>query len=266
MLRLYQYIRENETRFFFYSKLACTLLVAFLLISTFRFGSDINIKMMGSAFGLLLLSTIIWGFVFLHKVFDHQAAKIIALVDLAMIFLLIYPVHHANALFMVLPVIILISIVFLLSPKELNELLFSSMAIFIVATVIFSILNMINNPVQIFIAHALLYTAVYIASSMSIPVISVYESNQSKFHRDQVQLEKQYEQLQQDLSLSTEQIKSLTKDIRKKDNEIKNIVNLSGQLKINNDFKKILDSFILTLIGQVGCTHAWNIYTGKKGP
>ena len=83
MLRLYHFIRENETRFLFYAKLACTLLVALLLISTFHSGTTINIKMMATAFGLTLFSVTIWGLVFLRREFDHKAAKMFALVDLA---------------------------------------------------------------------------------------------------------------------------------------------------------------------------------------
>ncbi len=263
MLRLYRYIRENETRFFYYAKLVNTLLVALLLAFTLRDRTEISTKMMLAAFGLSLFSTVLWGIIFVRRNFDHKVAKIFAIIDLAVVFLLVFPVHYANALFMVLPVTILISSVFLISQKELNEVLFMSLAIFGVATLIYSFMNLIQNPLYIFASHLLLYSAVYVAASMSIPVISVYEKNQMKIRSDQGQLEKKFKQLQRELSISHQQVESLTKDIRKKDIEIKNIVNLSGQLKINNDFRKILDSFILTLIGQIGCAHA-AIFTREK--
>lgn len=220
-------------------------------------------KMMMAAFSLSLFSTIVWGLLFLRREYDPKIVKIFSIIDVAILFLLVFPVHHANALFPLLPVIVIISSVFLVSRRELSEMIMMFMAIFVVATLIYSILNLITAPVQIVIAQLLLYAVVFLASSMSIPVISVYENRQSRIRNDQTELEKKYQQIKRELSITHQQVESLTKDIRKKDIEIKNIVNLSGQLKINNDFRKVLDSFILTLIGQIGCGHA-AIFTREK--
>ncbi|MEJ2543340.1 MAG: HD domain-containing protein [Calditrichaceae bacterium] len=103
----------------------------------------------------------------------------------------------------------------------------------------------------------------YIAKIASDAIKNILTKDEN-YEKERQNLLSRQEKLSQELSLSRQNSEILNKDIRRRDIEIKNLMVLSGQLNIREDSKVILNSFLLTAVGQIGSSHAAILTRMKK--
>ncbi|MEJ2052546.1 MAG: HD domain-containing protein [Calditrichaceae bacterium] len=103
-----------------------------------------------------------------------------------------------------------------------------------------------------------------VVAKIGVDSLRDLENKQELYNRERMNLLSRQDKLSKDLSLSRQNSQILNKDIRKRDIEIKNLMALSGQLNIREDSKVILNSFLLTAVGQIGASHAAILTRQKK--
>jgi putative nucleotidyltransferase with HDIG domain len=81
------------------------------------------------------------------------------------------------------------------------------------------------------------------------------ELQNNRLTSDRRNLQHKYIRLEKAFLLSRQKEDILTRDVKKKNIEIKNILTVSGQLGIRSDSRKALESILLTTIGQLGCSY-----------
>lgn len=249
-------LNTEKTRLFLYSKLAITILPLLLLLEFYGRIHLIPLDIVFFSVAILLLSAIFWWIVYLKRPFRDNIAQNLFLIDSVIIFLFLYPAFALSKLFILLPVIYLLIGCTLFSERALPVALISFFSLFVLAAVVYGILNVFAQPVQTSLAHLSLLGLIASASTIATRAYRNLQEEQDKFHREKTLFQKRYDKLEHELTLTRQHSQILDKDVRKRDIEIKNILTLSGQLNVREDSRKILTSFLLTAIGQIGASHA----------
>jgi len=231
------------------------------LLALLFFTMSYSTESLSYRFGLIILvvsafTTILWGILFGNSLFQKTTAKIILSADMLFVFAVVYPISYTNAMYILLPVIILMSMLFLFTEKDLQASLILFFITFTAVSVVYGILGTIEHPALLYSAHAILFFLIATSTLLMLQTIKDLEEKQNSLEEDRHAAEVKNRNLQRELQVSRQQSDILHKDVRKKDIEIKNIITLSGQLSIREDSKKVLTSFLLTAIGQIGSSHA----------
>ena len=157
MAQIYEFINNSQSKFYLYLKVAGNILILILLLNFIHDRGDVSYKVMLIATIASVFSTLFWGTIFANRDFEKNVAKVLVFFDLLIIFLFIYPVAYNNAIFIILPALLLISIVFLFQKEDLSIILIPFFLVFTVTSFIYGILNVLENPVQTYTAHLMLY-------------------------------------------------------------------------------------------------------------
>ncbi len=264
MQTVYKYIEENPSKFFFYFKIAgSALLFSLFFISGAQSGS-LLFKILMISFILSVFTTAFWGTIYVNKEFEKNAAKILLFIELPVFFFLIFPFIPQNIFYLVLPVLSLVSIPMLFSGKDLQQILSVFFSLFIVSSFMFGISGTVEQPITVFIAQAVIFILVMSSVLTTAHTIREMQDHQRGLQDSKVRLHTKAKNLERQLKVSRQHAEVLNKDVRKRDIEIQNILSLSGQLKVKNDAKEVLMSFILTAVGQIGSEHAMLMTRLKK--
>lgn len=256
MFAIYQVIRNSQSKFYLYSKMLTTVMVLALLLS-FTYEQDaFAYRLMLLILILSVFAMLFWGLIFSNRPFNRTTGKILSIIDVILVFGIIYPLGSANVLFIVLPALLLTSFLIVFVDIDLRIILISFFVVFSIASVLYGILGFFEKPLLTFIAHGLLYALIMANALMTLQTINDLEHKQNLIEEDKRTLELKSKNLMRELQVSQQQSDLLHRDVRKKDIEIKNIITLSGQLSVREDSRKVLTSFLLTAIGQIGSGYA----------
>ena len=264
MSKIFAYVRANKSRFYLYSRVIGNFLLLLLLVGYLDNRETIGYKLLLPATIGSIFMTLFWGTIFGYRDFEKNVAKTLIIVDWVIIFLFVYPIEYAGHLFTFLPAFVLITTIFLLPRRELSTVLISFFLIFTVSTIAFSFLGVFEQPVVTYAANGLILGLITGVALMLLQAVEDLETRQKEVLRAHDLLAKKYRKLERELLLNKQHVDNLSRDVQKKNIEIKNILTLSGQINVRNDSKKILTSFLLTSIGQIGSTHAVILTRRKK--
>ncbi|MBN2425206.1 MAG: HD domain-containing protein [Calditrichaceae bacterium] len=256
MSQIYYFLRYQKQKFYLYAKLAGNLILLLLFAGFLQDRSALEYKFLLIAAIVNLSGTVVWGAFFTNRNFDARAAIIHILIDTFLIFFLVYPAVYQMPFFLILPAVLIVSIVFLLTAESSRNILIVVFILFTIASGIYSYQGLIQKPELVYSANLLIMGVFVFISYISLNAIRDLEKHYLSLKGDREELKKRYRQLEQEYAANKEQIDHLNRNVRKKDIEIKNILNLSGQLNFRSDSKKVLTSFLLTVIGQIGSSYA----------
>lgn len=264
MQTVYQYIEENPSKFFFYSKLANSVLLLVLFWVTGAVPESLLFKVLLITFILSLFTASFWGTIYINRQFEKNAAKILLFIDIPVFFFLIFPLIPQNNFYLILPILSLITISLLFGGKELKQILIVFFSLFTISAFIFGVTGEVQQPLMVYASQAIIF--ILVMSSVLTTTHTIREMDHQKrgLQDSKVRLHSKTKSLERQLKVSRQHAEVLNKDVRKRDIEIQNILSLSGQLKIKNDAKDVLMSFMLTAIGQIGSEHALLMTRVKK--
>ena len=256
--------RIKESKLFFYTKIISFILIlAFIVMSGLETASfHLNIVIL--SISILFLTTAFWGIVYFSRPYDENIARNIFFLDSIAIFLLLYPVFYLNSFFFIMPLIYLVTAPVLFSDKTFSIVASFMLTLFVLATIVYGVQQIIETPAQSFLLNIFLFAIITFISKIASDTIKDLENKKEAFEQDRKNLLDRQEKLSKELSVSRQNSQILNKDIRKRDIEIKNLMVLSGQLNIREDSKGILNSFLLTAVGQIGASHAAILTRLKK--
>lgn len=256
MLKIFHNIKKHKSKLYFYSKMLSSLLILFIWLEFFNQRETIAFKILFFALLVFFLSGIFWQIISISRQFENQVARFLFYLDISIIYAVVYPLANDNYLFSAIPLITLISMMFFFEKKEITGLTVFFFTSFTLAAFIYGILNVFDSPLQNYAANLILAGLVFGITHVLLSSIEMLQNKQAELIKEQNLLKKTKLNLERELDVSRRHSQILDKDIRRKDIEIKNILTLSGQLSVRDDSRKVLNSFLLTLIGQIGGTHA----------
>jgi len=264
MQTVYQYIQEFPSKFFFYSRLANAVLLLAMFWFTGVDSQSLLFRVLLIAFILSVFTASFWGTLYVNRGFERITAKILLIVDIPVFFFLLFPLMHELSFYPVLPILSLITISLLFSGSDLKQLLAVFFTMFVVSAVIFGWGEVVTEPGRLFASQSLIFGLVVASVLTTTHTVRELESTRRELNDSKVRLFSKAKTLERQLKVSRQHAEVLNKNVRKRDVEIQNILNLSGQLKLKNDAKEVLMSFILTAIGQIGAEHGLLMTRMKK--
>ncbi len=255
---------KNATKIFAICKGVALLLSLLIIIFPSFKGPAFIYDLAIFSVALQGLTLTVW-FIFHQPVsFNNKVAALIAGVDLTAIFAGLYVLSAGSMLFMTIPVFYFLGAALLFNKKELHSLAYFSTVLLIVSTLLFGFSGMLSAPwfklFSQFIVYGLIVSTVFWGKQFIL-----------KFKNQNEQLEKRIRQLQKEkdhykrsLILLQKGSEELSKNIKRREIEIQNILTISEQIQIGKDSKDILRSFLLTALGQMGSSHAFIMAKERK--
>ena len=262
MKKFYTKIKTDSGNAYFWTKIVLTIFIFSLwLIDSNLFTEESN-TFIAAALMISLLSTMIYGIVFKNQQKLNFIIFIFIVIDTIISLLLLFPFYPNHFLFNLITLTLLASIVFLLQPKQ--KMISAS----IYLSLLFLMIVLQSEK------QSLSEAAIFSISNFSFPLICFFIFNVvsnwllrsemiiEKLEEDKKRLLLKQNKLDKEIKLSSQRLEYLSKDLRKKSFEIQNILNLTDQLGDSSDSQKIISSFLLTMVGQLGSSHA--LYIGMK--
>jgi len=256
MNSIYQYIQNNQTRVFLFSKIIGNILLLFFLLNFITARDTDNYKVMLIATVIYLIMTLFWGALFTNRKFEKNIAKTVLIIDWLTIFIFVYPAMQNHIFFVLLPATVLVTTLFLMPRNELKPVLAVFMIIFTLTGFVYGILDLFPRPAFTYASNLLILGVIGGVTALMINTLHDLQLKHEDLNQENKLLQKKYKKIEREMLLNKQQMISLDRDVRKKDIEIKNILSLSGQLNVRNDSRKVLTSFLLTAIGQLGSAYA----------
>ncbi len=176
--------------------------------------------------------------------------------DNILIIAVMLPLAYTSPLYPVLFLSNIIGVRFLLGKRLGRQSSIFALTLFFIAIVGYSFAGLVQNAFYYFTLSFFPAILINGLSSFTLNVIGNLQRKQKNLEFEKNKLDKTFDDVKRELFLNSQIVTSLNKDVKRRNIEIKNILNLSGQLNINSDSKKAIESFLYTVIGQLGCKHA----------
>ncbi len=256
MLSLINDMRSNRSRLYLYIWIFSTFTITILLLLNLYQQHTAPFKLLLVAMMVSAFISLFWGFIYSGSAFRSNVALALNIIAAPLFWLMIYPAAATQPIFLVLPTLLLLSSLLLFGKKERLILLSVFGVSFLSANIVFGLTGYIPQPGINFSAQGLLFFIVGGGSYWLLSAVEDLEKRSKQLEQEQLYLKKRTRNLEKELKVSRQQSEILHKNVRRRDIEIQNILNLSDQMKMRKDTQEVLMSFILTAIGQIGSSYA----------
>ncbi len=214
--------------------------------------------------GLQAVGVLIWALASKNKPFNETLAFTLFGLGLALAYFLEFPFVAGSTFFLVIPFFLLTGAALVLSKKYLLRTSVLALLFLITSAVGFGLSGILSSAVaqaltQLFVYAAIVYSLYWGRQSL----FSMEKENKTlKAHLSRAQTESK--NLKQRLIILQQGSENLSKNVKRREIEIQNILTLSEQMNIGKDSKDVLRSFLLTALGQMGSSHAFIMTRERK--
>lgn len=214
-------------------------------------------KMVWIALGLQAAGTLLFAVVISGKPFNQSLSAGFFYFDLAMAYFLEMPYSGGASFFLVIPAFVLLASVLIFSDKWVIRLSIATALFLIFGSVLYALTGILPFRLSFVLTQVLLY---------SVAVFLMYWARRSLFYLERenralkgslFKVQKEQKDLKQRLIVLQRGSENLSKNVKRREIEIQNILTLSEQMNIGKDSKDVLRSFLLTALGQLGSSHAF---------
>jgi putative nucleotidyltransferase with HDIG domain len=253
---MFSRLREEASRFLFFEKLLGTVIILVLwFFDSAMLDAPSSVWLI---VGLVasVLSTMVYGVAIMGQPFSARVAEIFLVIDMLIIYATVLTARGGVIAAAILSFLAIVSIVFLLEDdrrKFLATVFFSLM-------IVIPVLHLVSGAIEhlgfeYFIL--LLFNAVaYVMMLKLAEGIEEITEQVDNLRTERDDLFEKKETLIKEVKLTERRLDYLNKDLKRKSFEIQNIMNVTGQLGDGSDNKELFSSFLLTIVGQVGASHA----------
>lgn len=264
MIKLFNYIKENRAKSISSYKLLLTVIIGILgFVENYNTTSG-NSQLLFLIFAASLFLTILWQIVFSGDRYSKTVSMFFFALDAIIIVAVVFPLAYNSPLFSVLFFLNIVSMRFLLGGRLGENTAIFTMVLFVASVITYYFNNNIHNPVYLLSLNLLPALLINGLCSFALTVISNFQKRQRQLEQEKSTLNRSYSNLKRELFLNSQIVTSLNKDVKRKNVEIRNILSMSGQLNINSDSKKAIESYLYAAIGQLGCKYALILTQTKR--
>jgi putative nucleotidyltransferase with HDIG domain len=264
MKKFYNHIRSDKGNTYFWVKIILSLFILSLwLIDSNLFIAESN-SFIATSLMISLLTTMIYGIIFKNQNRLNFIIFTFITFDIVMSLILLFPFYQSHFLYNLITLTMMASMVFLLPPKQ-KWVTVSIYLSLLFLVVIFQLQKMEVSQASVFMLATFTFPAMcFFVFHIVESWLLASESKIEKLEEDKKKFLLTQNKLDKEIKLSGQRLEYLSKDLRKKSFEIQNILNLTDQLGESTDSQKIISSFLLTMVGQLGSSHA--LYIGMPSP
>ncbi len=264
MLFFYNYIKNNRSFSITLAKIGLLLLSIVLTVSTFYNYSNTYAHLLFLSTLLISFILIMWQLVFVRQSFDKNVATAFVALDSIMVCLMLLPLTAINPFF---PVVFLYLIFYikLLLPRSWGEkLIWATIGLLIVSIAVFSFSGVIEQAYSLIFTTIIPAVLINFLGSFSYAIIANLLKDRRESQMEMYKYDQENAKLKRELFLNSQLVDSLYKDVRRRNIEIKNILSLSGQVNVNADSRRAVESSLYAVIGQTGSRHAFVLTQERK--
>lgn len=264
MRNIYNHLRQDKGNTYFWIKLLISMFILEIwFVDSEWFLAESN-NYIAIALMVSLLTTMIYGIIFKNQNKITTFIFSFLMIDVVNVLVLLSPIYHRHFLYDLISVMLLGSMVFLISSKQ-KKITITIYGTILLINVLIQSKQMTNqHSIKLFVSSFAFPVLCFIVFQIISEWLISSEKAIVSLKEDKKKLLLKQSKLDKEIKLSSQRLDYLSKDLRKKSFEIQNILNLTGQFGENTDSEKIISSFMLTLIGQLGCSHA--LYLGLSQP
>jgi putative nucleotidyltransferase with HDIG domain len=264
MIKLFDYIKDNRAKSVSVYRLAITLVAGVIAFLQIYSNSDANTNLLILIVGTFVFSTIVWHVVFSGERYNKSASMLFFGLDSLLIIAALFPLAYASPGFPLLFFMNVIGIRFLLGGKPGENTAIFSLTLFAAAVALYFFSAIIESPLFYLALNLIPAIVIYGLCSFALSVISNFQKKQRQLEQEKNDLDRSYNDLKRELFINSQIVSSLNKDVKRKNVEIRNILSMSGQLNINSDSRKAIESYLYAAIGQLGCKYALILTQTKR--
>ena len=260
----YNQLKSDKGNSYFLVKIVLSIFIlALWFIDSHWFTEESNVFIATSVM-LSLLTTMIYGIIFKNQNKLNIIIFSFLIIDVIISLILLFPFYQTHFLYNLITLTLLASIVFLVPSKQ-KWILVSVYTSVLTLVVVLQAEKMVLAQASVFTLSTFAFPAMCIFIFHVVSKwLSASEMMIGKLEADKKKLLLKQNKLDKEINLSGQRLEYLSKDLRKKSFEIQNILNLTDQLGESTDSQKIISSFLLTMVGQLGSSHA--LYIGMPSP
>ena len=264
MKNFYNQLKSDKGNSYFWVKIVLSIFIlALWFIDSHWFTEESNVFIATSVM-LSLLTTMIYGIIFKNQNKLNIIIFSFLIIDVIISLILLFPFYQTHFLYNLITLTLLASIVFLVPSKQ-KWILVSVYTSVLTLVVVLQAEKMMFAQASVFTLSTFAFPAMCIFIFHVVSKwLSASEMMIGKLEADKKKLLLKQNKLDKEINLSGQRLEYLSKDLRKKSFEIQNILNLTDQLGESTDSQKIISSFLLTMVGQLGSSHA--LYIGMPSP
>jgi len=260
MLSRYQKLENNVI--YFWVKMFFTAIVFLLWVidsDMFYEKSSVHIAI---AMIISALTLVLYGIIFKNEFNIRTTLLIFLSIDILVLLFLILPVFYTNILFSLFSIVLFAAVVFLLEQRDKVIILSAYLVLSFISTYINSDNFEGSRAGSVFFYLVIFSVVSYLIFHIILHKFKQYEARVQELEKEKQKLELRHKRLDKEIKLSSQRLEFMNRDLRKKSFEIQNILTLTDQLGDKTDSKGIISSFLLTMVGQLGSSHA--LYLGKN--
>ncbi len=207
--------------------------------------------------GLQAAGILLWILLTREQPFDETRAVFFFYFGLAVAFFLEAPFSGSAVFFLIIPSFLLSGAALVLSPKHVERVGGTALAFLVLSTVFFAVTGI--QPLHFFyvLTQIFLYSTLTFLIYWARQSVVYLEKENRTLKNILAKARKEQKNLQQRLVVLQRGSENLSKNVKRRDIEIQNILTLSEQMNIGKDSKEVLRSFLLTALGQMGSAHAF---------
>jgi len=260
----YNQLKSDKGNSYFWVKIILSIFIlALWFIDSSWFTEESNVFIASSVM-ISLLTTMIYGIIFKNQNKLNIIIFSFLTIDVVISLILLFPFYQTHFLYNLITLTLLASIMFLVTSNQ-KWILVSVYTSVLMLVVVLQAEKMVIAEASVFTLSTFAFPAMCIFIFHVVSKwLSASEMMIGKLEVDKKKLLLQQNKLDKEIKLSGQRLEYLSKDLRKKSFEIQNILNLTDQLGESTDSQKIISSFLLTMVGQLGSSHA--LYIGMSSP
>lgn len=255
-------INTDKQNSFFGVKIFLSAILLFIWLINSEFFTKESDVIIAIALLISTLTLIVYGIIFKNQTKIENILLVFLLFDILIVLILVFPLYHSHYLFYLIALTFIASnFIFIKPSQQIYTLIFYfSLAVTVVALNDFSDsqYNATTIITSFFIFNGICYFAFYLFRYM----FDNYKNKIVALEKDNQNLLIKQGKIDKEIKLSNQRLEYLSKDLKRKSFEIQNILHLTDKLGDNTDSKTIISSFLLTMAGQLGCSHV--LYLSKQ--
>ena len=256
MISLFTELKGSKPRLFFYFLFLEMAITIWLLVLKAGEQPSVLFKFLLIATMLSVFLMLFWGVIYVNQAFKITAAATLMYIYVPLIWILIFPAAYPILLFQSLPVLFIISALLLFDKNQKVYLLAIFSIFFIFVHFVYGELGVIRKPAFELASQGLLYAFTGGGIYWLLKIVENLDKQRKALEKEKNLLKRKTKALETELKISRQSTEILHKDVKKRNIEIQNILVLSDQLKMKSDTRDVLNSFLLTAIGQTAAGYA----------
>ena len=207
-----------------------------------------------------MFTTLIFGIIFKNQPHNEYLIGANLIIDITNNFIFIFFSFTSNIVFLIISTLLLIKSSLFLT-KKVRTLCVSVYFLYLTGIFIYTILLAATFNLEYMVGSLLVLSIfIFVLLEIGLRTINFFEKGLLSIKDEKERLFNSHETLSKEIKITNQQLENLNRDLRKKSFEIQNILNLTGQFGENLNSDQIMSTFLLTIIGQLGCAYA--LYLG----